>query len=101
MGDGGRAEAGDKGLVWGSTTKIVKLERLRANRREESDHRKIKNQAARHQDDGVDGAVAADGAGDGAVAPMSLDGAAAADGAADGAVARVSLEKERRRQEAG
>ena len=60
----------------------------------------MKNQAARNQDDGVDGAVAADGAGDGAVAPMSLDGAAAADGAAAGAVARVSLEDERRRQEA-
>ena len=78
----------------------AKLERLRAKRREERHQRKIKNQAARHQDDGVDGAAAADGAGDGAVAPMSLDGAAAADGAADGAVAPVSLEKERRRQEA-
>ena len=76
-----------------------KLERLRAKMREERHQRKNKNQAAKHQDDGVDGAAAADGAGDGAVAPMSLDGAAAADGAADGAVAPVSLE-EGRRQEA-
>ena len=98
MGDGGRAEADDKGLVWGSTKK-EKLERLRAKRRQERHQRKNKNQAAKHQDDGVDGAAAADGAGDGAVAPMSLDGAAAADGAADGTVAPVSLE-EGRRQEA-
>ena len=98
MGDGGRAEAGDKGLVWGSTRQIAKLERLRARRREDIHQREIKNQAARHQYDGVDDVVAADGAGDGAVAPMSLDGAAAADGAADGAVAPVSLGKERRRQ---
>ena len=72
---------------------IAKVERLRAKRREQNRNKKIKNHAARNQVDGVDGAVAADGAGDGAVAPMSLDGAAVADGAADGAVAPVSLEK--------
>ena len=97
LGDGGRVEADDKGLVWGSMKK-EKLERLRAKRRQERHQRKNKNQAAKHQDDGVDGAAAADGAGDGAVAPMSLDGVAAADGAADGAVALWSLAKERRRQ---
>ena len=75
----------------------AKLERLRAKRREERHQRKKKNQATIHQDDGVDGAVVAGGAGDGAVAPMSLDGAVAADGA-DGALVPVSLEKERRRQ---
>ena len=81
-------------------TKQAKFEIFRAKVREERHQRKNKNQAAKHQDDGVDGAAADDGAGDGAVAPMSLDGAAAADGAADGAGAPVSLE-EGRRQEAG